>query len=759
MLMEGVGGTSSGEPKDRTMRPSQFICSFIASRINVALSGTAIQSSTYAELVSPPSIGILGMDRNITLVGKSLSWSDALLYCRDFHWDLLSVRGPEEQEILNELVANASFPLTSHLWVGLRRTMRPSQFICSFIELFSPSSIGILGMDRNITLVGKRLSWSDALLYCRDFHWDLLSIRGPEEQEMVDELVANASFPLTSHLWVGLRRTMRPSQLICSFIASRINVALSGTAIQSSTFVYGEAEHAIDGNMDGVYNHLSCTATSGSDKPWWRLQLPGVYRVSEIEVTNRNDGAQSRLNDVEILIGNSLVNNGNNNPRCAIIYDIPELFSPSSIGILGMDRNITLVGKRLSWSDALLYCRDFHWDLLSIRGPEEQEMVDELVANASFPLTSHLWVGLRRTMRPSQLICSFIASRINVALSGTAIQSSTFVYGEAEHAIDGNIDGVYNHRSCTATSGSDKPWWRLQLPGVYRVSEIEVTNRIDGYQSRLNDVEILIGNSLVNNGNNNPRTMRSICLICRFIVASRINVALSGTATQSSTYIYGEAEHAIDGNIDGDYFHSSCAGTDGYEKPWWRLELPDVYRVSEIEVTNRSDAYPEILNDVEILIGNSLVNNGNNNPSCSSTAGFDKPWWSLQLPSVYRVSEIEVTNMDLFSERLNDAEILIGNSPVNNGNDNPRCAIIYHTPGSWTQTIQCSGMEGRFINILNSCDVSILTLCEVKVIVEMERNVILVEKRLCWSDALLYCRDFHWDLLSLRGPEDQEDYR
>jgi len=60
-------------------------------------------------------------------------------------------------------------------------------------------------MERNLTLVGKRLSWSDALLYCRDFHWDLLSIRGPEEQEMVDELVANASFPLTSHLWVGLR--------------------------------------------------------------------------------------------------------------------------------------------------------------------------------------------------------------------------------------------------------------------------------------------------------------------------------------------------------------------------------------------------------------------------------------------------------------------------------------------------------------------------------------------------------------------------
>ena len=61
-------------------------------------------------------------------------------------------------------------------------------------------------MGRNITLVGTRLCWSDALLYCRDSHWDLLSLIGPEDQEMVDELVARTPFPLTSHLWVGLRR-------------------------------------------------------------------------------------------------------------------------------------------------------------------------------------------------------------------------------------------------------------------------------------------------------------------------------------------------------------------------------------------------------------------------------------------------------------------------------------------------------------------------------------------------------------------------
>ena len=90
---------------------------------------------------------------------------------------------------------------------------------------------------------------------------------------------------------------------------------MSGTAIQSSTYSnLGKAEHAIDGNNDPEWEHYSCSSTSYEAKPWWRLELPGVYRVSEIQVTNRN-AKRKRLNSVEIFIGNSLVNNSNDNPR------------------------------------------------------------------------------------------------------------------------------------------------------------------------------------------------------------------------------------------------------------------------------------------------------------------------------------------------------------------------------------------------------------------------------------------------------------
>ena len=92
-------------------------------------------------------------------------------------------------------------------------------------------------------------------------------------------------------------------------------MALSSKAIQSSLLGYlGKAEHAIDGNSDPEFGHESCSSTAYQANPWWRLELPGVYRVSEIQVTNRNT-ARERLNGVEVLIGNSMANNGNDNPR------------------------------------------------------------------------------------------------------------------------------------------------------------------------------------------------------------------------------------------------------------------------------------------------------------------------------------------------------------------------------------------------------------------------------------------------------------
>ncbi|KAF7659354.1 hypothetical protein LDENG_00298900 [Lucifuga dentata] len=56
-------------------------------------------------------------------------------------------------------------------------------------------------------------------------------------------------------------------------------------------------------------------------------------------------------------------------------------------------------------------------------------------------------------------------------------------------------------------------------------------------------------------------------------------------------------------------------------------------------------------------------------------------WWSLHLPDVYRVSAVAVTTRAREFHRLYGAEILIGNSAENNGNNNPRTGPLLHGDG------------------------------------------------------------------------------
>ncbi|XP_064410082.1 fucolectin-like [Latimeria chalumnae] len=140
------------------------------------------------------------------------------------------------------------------------------------------------------------------------------------------------------------------------------------------------------------------------------------------------------------------------------------------------------------------------------------------------------------------------------------------------------------------------------------------------------------------------------------------NVALRGKATQSSVYSnedglhLGNAINGIDGNHNSNYFLGSCTHTAIENNPWWRVDLLDVYRISRIVITNRGDGG---------------------------------------------------------SERLNGAEIRIGNFLTNNGNQNPKCGTV--TPAKQTMEFQCNSMIGRYVNVYLPGNQKYLHLCEVEV--------------------------------------------
>ncbi|KAJ8340847.1 hypothetical protein SKAU_G00331380 [Synaphobranchus kaupii] len=100
------------------------------------------------------------------------------------------------------------------------------------------------------------------------------------------------------------------------------------------------------------------------------------------------------------------------------------------------------------------------------------------------------------------------------------------------------------------------------------------------------------------------------------------NVALRGKATQSATFrgehaASSQADHAIDGNRDPNFLHGSCTHTTNIPNPWWRVDLLEKYLIASVTITNRGDCCAERINGAEIHIGDSLVNNGISNQKCS----------------------------------------------------------------------------------------------------------------------------------------------
>ncbi|XP_016395153.1 fucolectin-1-like [Sinocyclocheilus rhinocerous] len=137
------------------------------------------------------------------------------------------------------------------------------------------------------------------------------------------------------------------------------NLAVDGAATQSSTFPGWFAEKAIDSNRGFQQLNTRCSSTLTETNPWWRLDLRKVYRISEVVVTNREYGCTELINRAEIRIGNSLENNGNKNPICAVIPAIPagESYRYLCNGIDGRYVNLIIPGdmKTLALCEVEVY--------------------------------------------------------------------------------------------------------------------------------------------------------------------------------------------------------------------------------------------------------------------------------------------------------------------------------------------------------------------------------------------------------------------
>jgi hypothetical protein len=93
--------------------------------------------------------------------------------------------------------------------------------------------------------------------------------------------------------------------------ATLINVALDGTASQSSLGAGGVASRAIDGNTSGIWGDGSITHTtggSGTTNPFWIVDLGEEFLIDSVVIWNRTDCCTTRLDNAIIEIFDSAMN-------------------------------------------------------------------------------------------------------------------------------------------------------------------------------------------------------------------------------------------------------------------------------------------------------------------------------------------------------------------------------------------------------------------------------------------------------------------
>ncbi|MDQ8182958.1 Ig-like domain-containing protein [Pelagicoccus sp. SDUM812005] len=80
------------------------------------------------------------------------------------------------------------------------------------------------------------------------------------------------------------------------------NLAFYGTASQSSTFLKSIASLATDQSTSGALGDGSLSQTEDEDQPWWRIDLDGRSKISDIRIWGRTDCCSEILSNYDVSV-------------------------------------------------------------------------------------------------------------------------------------------------------------------------------------------------------------------------------------------------------------------------------------------------------------------------------------------------------------------------------------------------------------------------------------------------------------------------
>ncbi|XP_049326012.1 C-type mannose receptor 2-like [Astyanax mexicanus] len=387
----------------------------------------------------------------LILIQKNLSWAGALRYCRENHVDLVSVHSEEIQLWVKDVAQNAS---TDHVWLGLRHTCTLSfwfwmsgDFICYYN--WAPGN----GTDSEDCSPVEEISSGSACLRTRLSTSSASDMKGTgespyflmfrrEPRTTIDFILGQVQDPVPGEVqdWVvehqaklklafdeayeqllvaaGRRKERHDQQVregeqeaVCGvspYVPHRYHfVDQSKTWTEAQIYCRQTyTDLATINNMEEMKNLNETLKDKGENFVWiglakgdtgkWRWSLPdGNVYTSEAHsycrehhtdlASVRNENERQQIN----AAGNGV------NFWIGLYKDSWKWSDQSSSSFRYWESDeLILIQQKLSWREALRYCRENHVDLVSVHSEEIQLWVEDLAQKAS---TDHVWLGLRHT--------------------------------------------------------------------------------------------------------------------------------------------------------------------------------------------------------------------------------------------------------------------------------------------------------------------------------------------------------------------------